>query len=391
MYLKQALKLAWANTTEDIGRLVIRCAGITFAVVLMFMQNGFRNALFDSNVRIARNIDVDFIVRTRTRFMLSAGQTMSAEKIQLAKNVPGVYDVQPIYIENIVSYLRKENQPARRLRVIAFDLGCPIFKNLRTHKFADALRAPGVAIGDKKSKSIFEFNEQSCQEHSKPYGELAGKSIRLVGCFQLGIDFSNDGNMIMSADNFAHYFPHRGRTNPMNSVDYGLVKCKPDADLAKVHEQLKQHLGPHVIVNTKEGFLDSERTFWATRTPIGLIFMIGTVIGFVVGLIICYQVLATDIGDHLGEFATIKAMGYPASFFGAVVVIQALFLAIISFIPGMLIALSMFTFVNNVSGLIMYLNFFRASTVLVLTMAMCVASGVFALRKLLSTDPANLF
>ena len=110
-----------------------------------------------------------------------------------------------------------------------------------------------------------------------------------------------------------------------------------------------------------------------------------------VGLIICYQVLATDIGDHMAEFATFKAMGYPASFFTSLVVVQALFMAVISFLPGMLITLMIFGFVNTYSGLIMFLNFERASIVLVLTMAMCVVSGIIALQKLLSSDPANLF
>ena len=113
--------------------------------------------------------------------------------------------------------------------------------------------------------------------------------------------------------------------------------------------------------------------------------------GFVVGLIICYQVLATDIGDHMGEFATLKAMGYSTSFFTAVVVTQALLLSVVSFVPGFLIALTAFNIINVSSGLIMFLNVQRTATVLGLTVAMCVISGVIALRKLLSTDPASLF
>ena len=137
--------------------------------------------------------------------------------------------------------------------------------------------------------------------------------------------------------------------------------------------------------------MKSERDFWGKATPIGLIFMFGTIIGFVVGLIICYQVLATDIGDHMSEFATLKAMGYPNLFFGAVVVFQAMLMSIVSFIPGVLITLGIFTFVNSTSGLIMFLNLERFGLVLVLTIAMCVVSGIIALQKLLASDPANLF
>ncbi len=357
----------------------------------MFMQTGFRNALFDSNVRIAEQTNADFIIRTRTRFMLSSGQLMPADRITAARNVPGVLDVQPIYIETIVSYLRRIGQPARRLRIIAFDPLRPVFENMGIRRFAEALDGPLTAIADRKSKPMFGFDDATCQNDGKTYGELAGKKIKMVGCFKLGIDFSNDGNVIMKPVNFASYFPHRGNGRPLDAVDYGLIRALPDVDQNRLLADLRRELGPHVLVDTKAGFLRSERNFWGRSTPIGLIFMVGTIIGFVVGLIICYQVLATDIGDHMSEFATIKAMGYPSLFFASVVVIQAVFLSLISFLPGMLISLTVFAFVNSYSGLIMYLNFERASLVLLLTVGMCVLSGIIALRKLLSSDPANLF
>jgi putative ABC transport system permease protein len=159
----------------------------------------------------------------------------------------------------------------------------------------------------------------------------------------------------------------------------------------EVVNSLRKLLGDSVLVQTRRDFLKSERNFWGKNTPIGLIFWVGTVIGFVVGLIICYQVLATDIGDHMGEFATLKAMGYPTVFFATVVGSQALILSLVSFVPGLLITMIAFTGINWTSGLIMFLNVPRTLMVLGLTVLMCVMSGMVALRKLLSADPASLF
>ena len=387
MFLAQAASLAWSNTSADWRRLFVRCTGITFAVVLMFMQTGFRNALFDSNVRIAELTDADIIIRTKTRFMLSSGQLMPFDKIVAARNVAGVADVQPLYFENVVSRLRKYGYPSRRVRVISFDAREPIFDKLGVRDFTDLLDAPYAAIADRKSKPMFGFDETTCDGAVQEYGELFDQQIRIVGCFDLGIDFSNDGNLIMSPENFTRYFRHR----PVSTVDYGLVQIERGKDVDQIASALRQQLGSHVIVDTKAQFLKSERDFWGKATPIGLIFMFGTIIGFVVGLIICYQVLATDIGDHMSEFATLKAMGYPNLFFGAVVVFQAMLMSIVSFIPGVLITLGIFTFVNSTSGLIMFLNLERFGLVLVLTIAMCVVSGIIALQKLLASDPANLF
>jgi len=387
VFLFQAALLAWSNISDDWHRLFVRCTGVTFAVVLMFMQTGFRNALFDSNVRVAERTNADIIIRSRTRFMLSSGQLMPFYKITEAQNVAGVADAQPIYFENVISRLRKRGRPSRRVRVIAFDARQPVFDDFGIRHYATELATPLTAIADKKSKSMFGFDEFLCSQHFYEYGELFDQRIRFVGCFQLGIDFSNDGNIFMLPENFARYFPQR----PLDWVDYGFIQVAPGADVQRVKRDLQKQLGPHVIVDTKAGFLKSERDFWGQATPVGLIFMFGTIIGFIVGMIICYQVLATDIGDHLSEFATLKAMGYPTLFFAAVVVFQALFLSIVSFIPGTLITLAIFAIVNANSGLIMFLNLPRLALVLVLAVSMCVVSGIIALRKLLSTDPANLF
>ena len=54
-----------------------------------------------------------------------------------------------------------------------------------------------------------------------------------------------------------------------------------------------------------------------------------------VGLVIVYQVLSTDVADHLREYATFKAMGYPHRFFLGIVFEEALILGVIGFVPGL--------------------------------------------------------
>ena len=392
MHLFLAAKLAWSNTTADIRRLLVRCSGVTFAVVLMFMQTGFRNALFDSNVRIMEEkISADIVMRTKSRFMLSSGQQMPLQSVITARSCGGVAAAEPVYIENVLSDFRRAGMAARKIQVIGFDPADPLFENFELKPLAEKLNRPNTAAADVKSKSMFGLPVNQEELADQPFAELVNKEIELVGLFQCGINFSNDGTLAMTPQNFAKYFSVRGGGKPLSQVDYGVVKCLPKADPKVVSERLQQMLGPHVIVQTRGDFLESERNFWGKNTPIGLIFWVGTLIGFVVGLIICYQVLATDIGDHMGEFATLKAMGYSTSFFTAVVVIQALLLSFVSFLPGLLISLTAFGVVNVTSGLIMFLNVQRTATVFGLTVAMCVISGILALRKLLSSDPANLF
>ena len=401
MHLHLAAKLAWSNTTDNWPRLAVRCSGITFAVVLMFMQNGFSDALFDSNVRIIEEkIDADIVIYTKSRFMLSSGQTMPLERVVAARNCPGVASAEPFYIENMTSELRpgknlqnivKSFWPSRRIRVISFDIRSDSFAGFGLQDYAEQLDMPLTGAADVKSKNMFMFPSDDSISN-QAFGELAGKQIRLVGTFELGMDFSNDGNLIVSPRNFVRFFSMRGNGDPLSLVDYCIVNCDPDADPKEVVKELEKNLGESVKVKSKKDFLQLERKFWRKSTPVGLIFAFGKWIGFLVGVIICYQVLATDIGDNMGEFATIKAMGYPPSFFGAVVVIQALLLSVASFIPGVAISALTFEAINSFAKLGMSLfGVWRIGTVFLLTVAMCVISGLSALRKLLSADPASLF
>ncbi len=392
MHLLLAAKLAWSNTTANWQRLLVRCSGVTFAVVLMFMQTGFRNALFDSNVRIMEEkISADVVIRIKSRFMLSSGQQMPLQHVITARSCKGVAAAEPLYIENVMSEWHRSGAPKRKIRVLGFDPTHELFHGFGLATLGRELSRPSTAASDVKSKSMFRLPRTEEQRRADPFGELLGKTVELVGLFETGINFSNDGTLVMTTQNFASYFSLRGSGVPLSQVDYGVVRCQQNESPVVVADRLQKMLGPNVIVQTRADFLKSERKFWGKNTPIGLIFLVGTLIGFVVGLIICYQVLATDIADHMGEFATLKAMGYPTGFFAAVVIFQALVLSIVSFVPGMMIALLAFGVVNWGTGLYMFLDVQRASLVLGLTVLMCVISAIIALRKLLSTDPASLF
>ncbi|MEM6978932.1 MAG: FtsX-like permease family protein, partial [Planctomycetota bacterium] len=144
-------------------------------------------------------------------------------------------------------------------------------------------------------------------------------------------------------------------------------------------------------VLTSDQLKRRESAFWSSQTPVGIIFSIGVVMGFAVGVIICYQILFTSLQDAMSEFATLKAMGYPNRFFISLVVRQSLYLSLFGFIPAVVISYGLFGYLEWLSGLPMRLTLGRMASVLGLTSAMCLVSGLLAMRKLLHADPASLF
>ena len=178
---------------------------------------------------------------------------------------------------------------------------------------------------------------------------------------------------------------------PLGVIDIGVIHLAPGADLATVRDKLDALLDDRVYVATRAQFRSQEVRFWDTSTPIGIVFFAGKVIGFVVGMVICYQVIYSDIADHMSEFATLKAMGYTTSYFILLILTEAILLAVIGFLPGSAVSAGLYSWLSGKTGLLMVMTVSGLLFVFLTTVAMCVASGLLAVRKLLSADPANLF
>ena len=394
---KSKTPLAWKNLTHDWRRLAVALVGIAFAVLLMFSQVGFQNALFDSQVKLIADLEGDIFIVSKAKFTLAAEKRFAISRVHQAQSCPGVQWATPVYSELTTSVLRKMERGKGNLgypiRSIGFHLDVPLFKSKEIQRQTRRLRAPAVALIDRNSKpKKFPLPMKDDQALSGSSVELASQKLTLVGTFDMGTDFANDGNLMMSAENFARYFPHRKRFgDPLSIVDIGVVKVQPNHSVEEVHNVLQKTLNKDVFVLTRQEYLDKEIRFWDKSTPIGTIFLAGKIIGFVVGMVICYQVIYSDIADHMPEFATLKAMGYSTRYFISLIVVEALLLAIVGFLPGTLASVGLYSWLGAQTGLLMQMDRYSVAFVLAATILMCTASGLLAVRKLLAADPANLF
>ncbi len=389
--------LAWKNLTHDMRRLVVAICGIAFAVLLMFTQVGFQNALFDSQVKLIDDLAGDIFIVSKAKYTLAAEKRFPISRLNQARSCPGVEGAYPIYTELTTSVVRRINNGMGNLgyplRTIGFHLDDPVFESNEINDQSPKLRVKGTALLDRKSKqSKFPFPLDDDAALEQEYVELAGKRLTLVGTFDLGTDFAHDGNLLMSAESFAEFYPHRVRFgDPLSVIDIGVVDVDPAADVDEVRTFLEQTLDKDVFVMTRAQFRAEEIRFWDKSTPIGTVFLAGKIIGFIVGMVICYQVIYSDIADHMAEFATLKAMGYTTRYFIVLILTEAVLLAVVGFIPGTAVSTGLYTWLSGRTGLLMVMTLHGVLFVLVATIVMCVASGMLAVRKLLAADPANLF
>jgi len=384
--------LAWHNLTHNRRRLLVAVAGVGFAVVLMFTQMGFRNALFDSTIQIPRRLRADLVLVSKSHKGLVLFERFDKQRIYQAMSCPGVAGAHPFYIQFHGVLWKAGNTALRPIRLLAFPLSAPVFDVPGLSDCASQLAEPNTALFDRRSKPLYGLTQGPDMLTRQPEIEICNRSLRLAGTFELGTDFLADGNLLLGEENFAKYCPARcpGK-DPLSVVDLGVIRVAEGADVEDVRQALERLLPDDVRVFTKQEIIDREIEFWNRSTPIGYIFFLGLVIGFLVGVVVCYQIISADIADHVPEFATLKAMGYRNRYFMGFVLQEAILLSVFSFIPGLLVSMGIYAVLAKGTGLLMILTVRRAAFIFLLTATMCLVSGGLAMRKVLGADPADLF
>ena len=388
------IPLAWKNLTHNYRRLFSAIAGITFAVILMFVERGFQHALLDSTVYVIEDLNADLIIHSQGRYLFEAPHRFDHRRLLQAQAHPQVRRTYPVYVETGQSPLKRVGHRSYPIRVLAFDVHEELCNFEGVERKARLLQKPMTALIDNKSKRQAYRRVPLDEPERLPEVqiELAGRQLQIVGTFSLGTDFANEGTVIMTPQNFARFFPYRGAgSDPLARVDVGLIQIRHGADPYEVRRELVSILPGDIRVETKHDYIQQQKVYWSKSTPVGFIFWLGVILGFIVGTAICYQIIFATITDHQAEFATLKAMGYPPRFFIGIVLGKSFYLSVLGFVPGWLISWGIFVLLSSFTGLHMELNFERVVTIYLLTVLMCFLSGCLAIGKVLKLEPAELF
>lgn len=383
------IPLAWAQLTREKMRLVIAIAGIGFADLLMFIQFGFRDALFESSISFHSQLKGDIFLTSTQSTALIAMKSFSQRRLYQALSFNGVTGISPVYLGfGLWKNPDPEKNNTRQLMVIGFDPTHPIFELPEVKDNLDKIQLADVVLFDRSSRPEFGPVAEYFKQGKTVETEIDNRRVTVEGLFTLGASFGADGNIITSDLNFLRIFNGR-RTKGL--IDLGVVHLQPGTDVKAVIEKMRATLPQDVTIASKEEFVAFERKYWEESTAIGFIFTLGAAMGFIVGIVIVYQILYTDVTDHLPEYATLKAMGYKDIYFLSVVFQEALILAIIGYLPGLGVSMVLYNLARTATSLPMYMNMGKVVTVFAMTVVMCFVSGAIAVRKLQAADPADIF
>ncbi|MGD1913377.1 MAG: ABC transporter permease DevC [Rivularia sp. (in: cyanobacteria)] len=388
------IPLAWLQLIRNKLRSLVAVAGIAFIVILMFMQLGFQDALYNSATQVHRSLEGDLFLVSSQYKALTATQSFSRTRLYQALGFKNVESVTPIYL-GFAKLKNPDTGEKYSIYVMGFEPGKPVSNLPGIEENIDKLKLSDVVLFDENSRPEFGDVAQTFKQGNTeatieifPFDSLTGYRVRVGGLFSLGPSFGVDGNLIVSDTTFLRIFPN---SRPTDKIDIGTIVLNPRANPQQVLQKLRAKLPNDVLIFTQEEFIKFEKEYWANRTPIGFILNLMLTMGSVVGVVIVYQILFSNITSQLVAYATLKAIGYANNYLLTVVFKQAFILAVLGYIPGWIISKYLYEFASGATKLPINMSLNNALLVLIATALMCITSGALTINQLRSADPADIF
>ena len=372
--------LAWRNLCYRKLRTAVAIAGVSFSVLMIFMQLGFHGALANTATLLFDALDHDIALVSPSYKWLVESQTIPRSCLAQALAAPEVEKASPLYL-NIVRWKNVETGQKRPAMVVGFSTRQNLFNLPSVRDRLPELERPFTMLSDRLSLPEFGPREEGTVT------EISNTSFRVVGQVSIGAGFASDGTVIVSDQNYVRM----RAADTLENVNVGLLSLAPGADVASTISKLRSVLPAHVKPVTRAELTALEAKYWIEATSTGMIFGSGVIVACLVGTVILYQVLSTDITNHLPEYATLKAIGFAEKAVSRIVLQQGILMAVLGFIPAFLFASVLYDATKEETNLPMEMEATTAAFVFSLTVVMCVVSALLSTRKLKLADPADLF
>lgn len=374
------IHVAWRILTHEIGRSLLAVGGMIVAVLMIFLQLGFYAAIPAGGTLVYDHMIFD-IMLTSTHYVFQ-GQAPSIPRRRLYQALAhgDVASVAPLYM-GVVNWINETDGGRYEAFLIGFRLEDPIFDAPDVNRQLNILRREDTVLVDTATYPMFGKLEAS------RVTEMSNRTITIGGAYDLGIGFLGLGVVLASDQNFLRLQPDRS----LSTVSLGLVRLKPGADPNRVAAALRAIMPADTRVLTRSEFLQFETDYWVERTSTGQVFGFGVVVALIVGAVILYQTLSTQVSRQLPQYATLKAMGYNNSYLRGIVICLALMMSVTALPLAYAAALVAYDYVHTATKLPIAMNDVRLVVVVALTLLMSTGAAVYAARALRRADPVDLF
>jgi putative ABC transport system permease protein len=361
--------------------------GIAFAVLLMMVQLGFERGFFTASLSAVRALDGDLFVTNAEKYRFGTRDPFAPSALETARAAAGVQSAEPLYASWMdVFWTSPIDGKPYLVRAFASDPKRTPVLSLPgiAHSYADLAKDDTILV-DERARPFLGMDANATET------KLNGYPVRIGGRFILGPDFMSDGTVVTSDSLFAKLLPHSGNGVAQLPIEVIVIKVRPGENISAVQGTLRAALPKTLDVMTKRELVDFERKFQAELSSAGPIFWLGTIVGFVVGMLISYQIIYNDVTDQLPQYATLKAIGYETRYLVRSVFTQAVLSAMAGYLLAWLLCIVAYRFIESLALLPLEMTLGLTVLTLGLTIAMSLLAAALAVRPLISADAAELF
>lgn len=384
----QKVNLAWCQLSRQPIRFGVALVGVATAGFLIFLQLGLLGSLFDSSVIFHRSLRADLVLISRDYLYLNNSNSFSKVRLAQAYAHPSVIDVSSVILE---PFPLKDFQKHRTRLLLAagFDPTRQNFHNPDIVANQAKLKQIGSILIDRRARPEFRPMVEQVQRSGSLVTEVRGARLQAIGTVAIGPTFGSDGMALASQETL---WSVRGR-NDDDTIQIGLIRLTPKQakNASEVGDILRRQLPPDVDILTKEAFIARELNYWKTNTPAAFVFNLGAVIGFLVGMVVVYQIIYSDVVEHFSEYGTLLAMGHPFRRLLTSLITQGIIIGGTGYPLSLATSLLVYDYIRRNTSLPLTMSPERAGLVLASILAMTTISAFLAMAKLRKVDPADVF
>lgn len=378
--------MGWRQLSHGRSRMIVALIGVAVAVLLMLTVLSLKEAVFNSTLLVPSSLRGDLIVLSpRTQSVMRPAR-MPVRLLERVRGVEGVASVSPVTLET-GKWVNPETHQEHPIRVWGLDLQADVLGLPGIDPRDPVLRTADAGLFDERSKPKYGGVAGALRGGRAFRAEVNGREFEVIGLTRAGISVGVDGNLFTTPANFQRLFPSASTA----ACHIGVVDLAPGTDAAAVLAAARAMLGAEARVLPRSDLLEAEIAYMRANEPVDYIMSTIAAVAFAVGMIIVYQILYSDVLNHLPQFATLKAMGFADGYLLRIVMSEGLILSLIGFWPGLLAAIVLTTMAQAVILLPVVVTVERAALVLGLSIAMCGVAAAAAVQKLRHADPANVF
>jgi putative ABC transport system permease protein len=168
---------------------------------------GFEDSLFRSATRLFQELDADLVlVSPQYQFMVMPA-AFSERRLYQTLSVKGVRSVAALRL-GVAPFRNPITRTDRGVYVVGVQKRARVSHDAGWQQALARLHQPDDILFDARSRPEFGPIAELFEQRELRT-EIAGRSVRVAGLFEMGASFSADGTILMTDEGFARVFPSR--------------------------------------------------------------------------------------------------------------------------------------------------------------------------------------